>query len=360
MAVNLDGAGNPQPTTQADDSAMVYVVDALLLGTEDLTKKSWLERKAVRDRALGQRGVGALANTPARVVHGRDELAGALTWASKHPASVGAVGKQASGQYVGGGKMASLRMTRTVNALVVSSEKKEGGTVYRCAVGPLGENEESLWKNTVDVDGRKFIEIGMTAPTKIEAQNGDVLRVDVRELQVIDSDRERVITWASPVVAERVKIRPDSHASVRSKANEHEIVRKSEVRILKADEDERYVLGIVLEPNDGKDGAPLDPDAHRDVYSTQDVADAGRAFLVKHNELGVMHKRIAKRAEMVVCENYIAPCDFELEGQRVRKGTWLLGAYILSDDLWSQVKTGKLNAWSIQGKAMSRPEVVRE
>jgi len=349
-----------RPRRRADHpQGRVFIYDALLWGKEDLTKRPWTERKAVRDRALGQRGIGPLVNTPGRVVYSRDALSGALSWASKQPASEGAVGKQANGQYVHGGRFATLKTTRVINALVVGASKQEGGTVYECAVGPLAENEAGLWKNTTNYDGRLFTKLGPTLPTKVQASNGDVLRVDVSELLVIDSDKGRAITWGSPVVAERVRVRPDAVTDVRSKASPNEIVRKTEVAVLKADEEERYVLGVVLEPNDGKDGAPLEPDAHRDVYSVDDVRKAALRFLVEYNKLGVMHQRIAKRAEMVVCENYVAPADFTVNGQNVRKGSWLLGAFILSDDMWQQVKDGKLNAWSIQGKAMSRPEVVR-
>jgi len=313
----------------------------------------------VRDRALGQRGIGPLVNTPARVVHTRDALAEALSWASKQPASEGAVGKQADGQYVHGGRFATLKTSRTINALVVGSRKVDGGTCYECAVGPLTEDDARLWKNTTKYDGRVFVKVGVTQPTKVQASDGDVLRVGVHEMLVIDSGEGRAITLQSPIVAERVHVRPDAVTDVRSKANQNEVVRKSEVAVLKADEEERYVLGVVLEPNDGKDGAPLDPDAHRDVYSTDEVRKAALRFLVEYNKLGVMHQRVTKRSEMVVCENYVAPVDFEINGQQVRKGSWLLGAFILSDALWAKVKSGELNAWSIQGKAMSRPEVVR-
>jgi site-specific DNA-adenine methylase len=342
-----------------DPRGSVFVFDALLWKGEDLTRRPWTERKAARDQALGERGVGALVNSPCRVVHSRNALADAIPWAEKHPASEGVVGKLADGLYTPAGRFATLKTTRTVNALVTKCTTGDGGTVYGCAIGPIDSAEAKSWKGVIDIDGQPFVHIGDTAPSKIRASRGDVLRVAVDELLVIDSHTERAITWGTPIVNERVHVRPDSISSVRSKASANEIIRKTEVAVLKSDDDERYVLGVVLEPNDGSDGAPLDPDAHRDVYSVEEVRKAAHRYLIDYNRLGVMHKRVVKKAEMVVCESWVSPVDFEFEGQRIRKGAWLLGAYVLSDNLWAQVKSGKLNAWSIQGKAMSKPEVVK-
>ncbi len=124
--------------------------------------------------------------------------------------------------------------------------------------------------------------------------------------------------------------------------------------VVKAD-DLRYVLGIVLEPNDGKNGNPLDPDAQQDVYSAEDVRDAAWAFLAKYRGLGVMHQREAGEQEMEVVESFVAPVDFTMDGQEIRKGTWLLGAIVHSNELWKKVKSGDFGAWSIDGEARRGP-----
>jgi DNA adenine methylase len=63
-----------------------------------------------------------------------------------------------------------------------------------------------------------------------------------------------------------------------------------------------------------------------------------------------MH-RVLVNDQVKVLECYLAPVDFELAGVSVRKGTWLLGVRVLSDELWAQVKDGGLTGFSIGGSA---------
>jgi DNA adenine methylase len=42
----------------------------------------------------------------------------------------------------------------------------------------------------------------------------------------------------------------------------------------------------------------------------------------------------------------------------VKKGTWLLGVHVVSDELWGQVKDGTLSGFSIGGTARKIPEAV--
>jgi len=118
--------------------------------------------------------------------------------------------------------------------------------------------------------------------------------------------------------------------------------------------DEQYVLGIVLEPNDGQDGAPLDPDSHNDIYSAEDIKNAAHLWLAEYQHLGVMHAFDAADAIQVV-ESYLAPADFELDGVQVRKGTWLMGLKILDLGLWADIKNGSLTGLSMGGSAAVEP-----
>ncbi len=111
--------------------------------------------------------------------------------------------------------------------------------------------------------------------------------------------------------------------------------------------DERYVLGVVLEPE------TVDPQG--DVYSAEEVRLAAHRFMEEFGGLGLMH-RLAVNDQVKVLESYLAPVDFDIGGVRVRKGTWLLGVRVLSDALWAQVKDGTLTGFSIGGSARRVPE----
>ena len=119
-------------------------------------------------------------------------------------------------------------------------------------------------------------------------------------------------------------------------------------------EEERFVLGIVLEPNDGEDGAPLDPDTQKDIYSAEEIRQAAHKFMEEYRNLGVMHSELAND-KIKILESYIAPADFILDGTKIRKGTWLLAVRVIDDTLWQCVKRGELTGFSIGGSAMRSP-----
>lgn len=113
-------------------------------------------------------------------------------------------------------------------------------------------------------------------------------------------------------------------------------------------EDERFVLGIVLEPETR--------DAQDDVISLQEIQKAAHKFMEDFGgRRGLMHRKdISDKVKIV--ETYIAPSDLLIGGVRVRKGTWLMGWRIEDGGLWSDVRTGKLTGFSIGGSARRVPE----
>jgi DNA adenine methylase len=111
--------------------------------------------------------------------------------------------------------------------------------------------------------------------------------------------------------------------------------------------DERYVLGIVLEPEV--------VDAQGDIYSSQEIRQAAHRFMEEFGGLGLMH-RMRVNDQVKVLETYLAPTDFAFGDTRIRKGTWLLAVHVLSDELWARVKDGALTGFSIGGSARRVPE----
>ncbi|MGN6107865.1 MAG: XkdF-like putative serine protease domain-containing protein [Kofleriaceae bacterium] len=113
--------------------------------------------------------------------------------------------------------------------------------------------------------------------------------------------------------------------------------------------DERFVLGIVLEPEV--------VDAQQDIYSAEAVRVAAHRFMEEFGGLGLMHQ-MRVNGQVKVLESYIAPHDFTIGEDQVRKGTWLLAVRVLSDELWQAVKDGALTGFSIGGSARRVPESV--
>lgn len=111
--------------------------------------------------------------------------------------------------------------------------------------------------------------------------------------------------------------------------------------------EEHYVLGIVLEPEV--------EDLQGDIYSAEEVRKAAHHFMENHARLGLMHQKTLD-TEAKILESFLAPVDFDVNGQPIRKGTWLFGARIVSNELWEKVKSGEFTGWSIGGFGSPVPD----
>jgi hypothetical protein len=120
--------------------------------------------------------------------------------------------------------------------------------------------------------------------------------------------------------------------------------------------EERYILGLVLEPTDGTDGAPLKPDTQGDVYSAADIRRTAHKWMASYGEIDLNHSFKALGDDAVApVESFIAPADLDIGGQKVLKGSWLLGLIVKSDKLWAAIKAGQIGAYSIGGSGLREP-----
>lgn len=126
---------------------------------------------------------------------------------------------------------------------------------------------------------------------------------------------------------------------------------KREVRIALAKDaykgDLRYVLGIVLEPDT--------VDAQQDIYDADEIRKTAHEFMEKYRTIGLMHKG-GVNDKVKILESYLAPCDFEVNGQPVKAGTWMMAVKVLDDELWGACKKGELTGFSIGGSAVRKPD----
>jgi DNA adenine methylase len=117
--------------------------------------------------------------------------------------------------------------------------------------------------------------------------------------------------------------------------------------IVKRAEEERYTLGVVLEPDV--------VDAQNERYSKEEVRRACHRFAEFYLNAGLMHRELAN-GRIVILENYLAPCDFVAEnGEAVKEGTWLQGRGYRDHEIWQKIKNGELTGLSIGGSAIRKP-----
>jgi len=114
-----------------------------------------------------------------------------------------------------------------------------------------------------------------------------------------------------------------------------------DVRLLcSKDGDKKKVYGIVY--------APDIVDAHGDWADAETIEKAADDFMIKYRNMDVNHNMKDGAGE--IAESYVAPVDFEINGEKIKKGTWII-ASIPSDDVWENIKKGKITGYSLYGTA---------
>lgn len=120
------------------------------------------------------------------------------------------------------------------------------------------------------------------------------------------------------------------------------------VKVIKSDDEEkRLVYGIVYEPDA--------IDAHGDFTDAETIEKAAHEFMLKYRQIDKNHDFVAGVGEVV--ESYIAPADMELNGEPVKKGTWILTTKA-DEETWEAVKKGEFQGYSLAGVAET--EVIEE
>lgn len=116
--------------------------------------------------------------------------------------------------------------------------------------------------------------------------------------------------------------------------------------ILKYNEDEQIVAGVVYEPDT--------EDAQGDFANAGEIRKAAYRYMAESGRFKVMHKSGTDGVRLL--ENYIAPVTFKMGNQMIRKGSWVMVLKVLDADLWKQVKDGKITGFSMGGRARTRDQ----
>lgn len=121
-------------------------------------------------------------------------------------------------------------------------------------------------------------------------------------------------------------------------------------------EEQRLALFVVLEPQDGD----TTTDLHLDTYTALEVEKACHSFSEHCNKANLFH--LVETEEAKIVENYIAPAEFNLDGEIIKKGTWLQTWYFpeteVGELLWQGVKSGEYCGISVQCRATT--EVIND
>lgn len=119
-------------------------------------------------------------------------------------------------------------------------------------------------------------------------------------------------------------------------------ITKGEIPIIKRDDEKQIVYGIVYEPDK--------VDAHNEYTDAEEVEKAAHEFLGEYRNISFMHQELINKEARIV-ESYIAQADFEMNGHKIKKGTWVMAVHILDSQLWGLVKEGRMTGFSMEGTA---------
>ncbi|MCM1530113.1 MAG: XkdF-like putative serine protease domain-containing protein [Alistipes sp.] len=112
-------------------------------------------------------------------------------------------------------------------------------------------------------------------------------------------------------------------------------------RIVKTDSSNHYVTGVVYEP--------LVEDAHGDFMTEEEITKAAYWFAKNGSGTDIQHSFEAEEGVSVV-ENWIAKADFEINGESISKGTWLITAEVQNDEIWDKISKGEITGFSMGGQ----------
>ena len=227
---------------------------------------------------------------------------------------------------------------------------------YDVHVGESKFDEENFYKVLKSIKGKFLMTYGIRGklPGMLKSSGFTVKRIrtprHIRSMRGVGGPSvltQLLVTNYSPAKKSLDAMAGDDW-EISDWADENDAFAKS-VPLIKGTnpEDERYVLGIVLEPEV--------VDAQGDIYSIEEIRQAAHRFMEEFGGVGLMH-RFRVNGDVKILESYLAPTNLEIAGTNIRQGTWLLAVRILSDALWEKVKTGELSGFSIGGSARRTPE----
>lgn len=111
-------------------------------------------------------------------------------------------------------------------------------------------------------------------------------------------------------------------------------------RIVKADAENHYVTGIVYEP--------MAEDSHGNFMTEDEITKAAYYFAKNGNKVDLQHSFEPLDGAAVV-ESWIAKADFEIDGEAIKKGTWLMTVEVADESVWDGIEKGEITGFSMGG-----------
>lgn len=183
-----------------DESVIITLFDILYRG-KDISKEPWSERRKELEDFYSKhfKGNKHFAITQTRIVQSEKGLQTATRWAFSFPMSEGLVAKQVDSPYEQGGSNYWYKLKKVAELkLIVLSKKITNAGAYVYEAGLLPSPDKKLNAHETELDGKKYISMGNTLASKVLANVGEILTIQLLEL-IPDYEKE-TLAWVGPRV----------------------------------------------------------------------------------------------------------------------------------------------------------------
>jgi len=93
-------------------------------------------------------------------------------------------------------------------------------------------------------------------------------------------------------------------------------------------------------------------DLQGDILSADEIEKMAHGYMLDHRVIFDSHTAPAAAAPV---ESFIAPVDMEVEGEQIKKGSWVLTIKVQDPELWAAIEKGLYNGVSIGGSGVRTP-----
>lgn len=111
-------------------------------------------------------------------------------------------------------------------------------------------------------------------------------------------------------------------------------------KILKVDDNTHYITGIVYEP--------MVEDSHGNFMTEDAIKKAAYWFAENGDKVDLQHSFEEAKGINVV-ENYVAPCDMNINSTPIVKGSWIMTVKVSNEKVWKSVQNGEITGFSMGG-----------
>lgn len=128
---------------------------------------------------------------------------------------------------------------------------------------------------------------------------------------------------------------------------------KHEVMLKEIDTEKRLLMGAALIPNKHIYRRNDKNEEYYIYFSEDTVRKASELFLMRSNQNNATYEHKDKLTGLSVVESWII--EDEKHDKSVKygfdlpKGTWMISMKVMNDDVWKDVKEGKVKGFSIEG-----------